>query len=535
MKAVTVVGSGPSGVHYALTLLMKGRRVRMIDVGFDKPAAVRATDTLPQLKASLADPVQYFLGADYDHITYPGAAGEYYGIPPGREYVFRQPAGFDVRSRGFSPLFSFARGGLAEAWTGGVYPFNEAELSQFPFGHRDIAPYYSEVARRIGVNGERDDLERFMPAHDHLQAPLELDTHSNRLIERYRRVKARLNSELRCYLGRSRLATLTQARDGRDPCRYLGRCLWGCPVNALYTPSLTLAECLRHPDFEYVPGVHVTHFTVDARRRVRRVQGRLTGGGAFDEGCDALVLAAGALSTSHIFLESVYRATGEVLRLPGLMDNQQVLVPFLNFDMLGVPYEPASYQYHMLGMGLECEEPHRYVHGQITTLKTTMAHPILKSLPFDMRASTAAFRHVRSALGLINVNFHDERRPECALTLEPRGSPELSGLRIEYSPWPGEQAHIADALKRVRSALVKLHCYAPPPMIHVRPKGASVHYSGTLPMTAQGGSCSATADGRSRDYENLFFADGATFPFLPAKNITFSLMANAVRAADLAF
>jgi hypothetical protein len=42
-----------------------------------------------------------------------------------------------------------------------------------------------------------------------------------------------------------------------------------------------------------------------------------------------------------------------------------------------------------------------------------MAHPILKSLPFDMRASTAAFRHVRSALGLVNVNFHDERRHEC--------------------------------------------------------------------------------------------------------------------------
>ena len=35
----------------------------------------------------------------------------------------------------------------------------------------------------------------------------------------------------------------------------------------------------------------------------------------------------------------------------------------------------------------------------------------------------------------------------------------------------------------------------------------------------------------------LIVADalGATFPFLPAKNITFSLMANAVRAADLAF
>jgi choline dehydrogenase-like flavoprotein len=40
---------------------------------------------------------------------------------------------------------------------------------------------------------------------------------------------------------------------------------------------------------------------------------------------------------------------------------------------------------------------------------------------------------------------------------------------------------------------------------------------------------------RSRDVENLLVVDGSTFPFLPAKNITFSLMANAVRVAEEAF
>ena len=45
----------------------------------------------------------------------------------------------------------------------------------------------------------------------------------------------------------------------------------------------------------------------------------------------------------------------------------------------------------------------------------------------------------------------------------------------------------------------------------------------------------ATSEGRSTDVEGLYFADGVTFPFLPAKNITFSLMANAVRIADRAF
>jgi choline dehydrogenase-like flavoprotein len=37
--------------------------------------------------------------------------------------------------------------------------------------------------------------------------------------------------------------------------------------------------------------------------------------------------------------------------------------------------------------------------------------------------------------------------------------------------------------------------------------------------------------GRSRDFENLWIADGSTFPSLPAKNLTFTLMANASRIA----
>ena len=40
---------------------------------------------------------------------------------------------------------------------------------------------------------------------------------------------------------------------------------------------------------------------------------------------------------------------------------------------------------------------------------------------------------------------------------------------------------------------------------------------------------------QSHEFSNLFIVDGATFPFLPAKNITFSLMANAVRVASRAF
>ncbi len=535
MKPVIVVGSGASGAHFALSLLERGHEVIMLDVGRAQRPPPLPDEDFARLKGDLADPVGYLLGEHFEGVTFPGSKGEYYGVPPSKAFVFEEAGGFTSRSTSFAPLFSFARGGLAEAWTAGVYPFNPAELQEFPFDHQDLLSAYDVVAQRIGVSGELDDLTRFMPAHDHMLEPLTLDRHSERLVQRYQAVRARLNRELGCYLGRTRVAALTRSLDGRKPCTYLGRCLWGCPSGAFYTPALTIADCIRYSTFRYMDGAYVSHFCVGRGRRIESVVVRTMNGSSSHEiPTETLVLAAGTLSSARIFLESLRRATGEVLRLPGLMDNRQVLLPFVNLDMIGVPYEPASYQYHLLGLGLEQSRPEEYVHCQVTTLKTGMAHPILQSLPFDSRTAIAVFRQLRSALGVVNVNFHDTRRDTSFVTLEQRSADEGS-LIVEYTSDPAEPTHVAQAIRRLRKALRQLHCIVPPGMMHVRPKGASVHYAGTLPMATSGRTLTTTPDGRSTDFENLFFVDGSTFPFLPAKNITFSLMANAVRIARTAF
>ena len=85
------------------------------------------------------------------------------------------------------------------------------------------------------------------------------------------------------------------------------------------------------------------------------------------------------------------------------------------------------------------------------------------------------------------------------------------------------------------AGLRRLGCAVVPGTEHVRPMGASVHYSGTLPMSDREEPLTTSRDGRSHDFENLYLVDGTTFPFLPAKNLTFTLMANAARIADHAF
>lgn len=536
---ILVVGSGPSGVHFALTALRKGHRVTMIDVGRSPAATALPEASFAGLKIGLDDPVGYFAGPDYGGFNLPAPGEtEYYGLPPSKDYVFDAPAPFSFVQSGFAPLVSFAAGGLAEAWTAGSYPLNDHELAVFPFGYDDIAPHYGEVARRIGIAGEADDLAAYFPDHGNLSAPTELDVSSARLLASYRRGHGRLIAKHGIRMGRSRQAVLTEPRAGREACRYCGRCLWGCPNGAFYTPSLTLRDCRAEESFTYVPGVFASHFDLAPDGAIAALKGRDLSSG-FEESwsADAYVLAAGTLGSSNIVLRSVYAACSEIVRLGGLMDNRQVLAPFFNLAMLGRPYDPDSYQYHQLAIGIETGAPDGYVHGQITTLKTATAHPIFRNLPLDLKAAIGVFRTLRSGLGVANLNFCDRRREDNYLTLSSyaRGDDGWPALSIRYRPPPGEEATIARVRARARRFFRDLGAPIIPGMTHVRPMGASVHYSGTLPMSATPAPWAVSPECRSYDIGNLFVVDGAVMPFLPAKNLTFTLMANAVRVAETAF
>ena len=535
MKHVVVVGSGASGVHFAQSALDNGWRVTMVDVGRTAPAPVLPEASFTELKRDHDDPAGYFLGRSFEGALFPGAKGEYYGFPPHKGFIFAPLDRVSVRSSGFDPLLSFARGGLAEAWTGGSFPFNAGEMRDFPFEYGEFAPYYGLIAARIGISGADDDLARFLPVHEHLAPGLELDEHSRVLLEAYERARNKLNNRLRCYVGRSRAAVRADDREGRKGCNNLGRCLWSCPREALYTPSITLRELLRRPEFRYVPDHVATRVEAGGDGRVRRLHAEHVSSGAkLELDAERVVLAAGTLASCKLVLDSLRAEGGAAPVLTGLMDNRQVLVPFVNLAMLRKRVELDSYQYHQLALGLERADPRHYVHGLITTLKTALIHPIVQSVPLDLRSALWVFRNAHAALGLVNVNFHDDRRAECALSLEDDGDGG-SRLVVRYEPPREEPDRMQSALSDVKRALRALGCVAPPGMTHVRPMGASVHYAGALPMTRDAAPLTTTPQCESRDLAGLFLVDGSTFPFLPAKNLTFSLMANAARVADAAF
>lgn len=532
---IIVVGSGATAVHFAQTALELGRKVTMLDVGFPKPPPTLPKASLNELKTDLEDPVRYFLGDQYEALILPDDNAEYYGFPPSKNYVFKELAGYDIQSAGFSPLLSFATGGLAQAWTGGCYPFSDGELEAFPFGWAELEPAYSEVAHRIGVSGSvSDDLAPFFPAHDGLLTPIKLDKHSDRLLDHYGRKRQRFNDRHGFFMGHARLASLSRSFNGRSACSFSGRCLWGCPNQSIYTPSITLEHCKRQPGFEYISGMRVDHFRFDDSNRITHVVSQpVRGGEPLVREVGTLVLSAGTLPSGRILLESLLRA-GVKQELRGLMDNRQALMPFVNLRQVGEAFEDRSYQYHQIAIGVPGARPFDYVHGLVTSLTTAMVHPVVQTLPVGSRTALALFRNIHAALGLVNINFADERREDNRLGLELDAEGHSKKLLVSYQPDPRELARVKPMIRRFRRFLAALGCIAPPNMTRMRPMGASVHYAGTLPMTDSGGDLTTDRHGRCRPFENLLVADGSTFPSLPAKNLTFTLMANATRIAHAA-
>lgn len=530
---VVVVGSGASAVHFAQTVWERGADVLMVDVGREHGARPRPDDSFEELKQQLDDPVAHFLGERFEAVAYPGgAASDVFAPAPRRASA--APARDDGSDEGFEPIASHAQGGLAEAWSAGAYPYRREDVVDFPFDWEALAECYDLVAGRIGVAGEEDDLAGRFPLHRNLLPPPPLDEHARLLLEHYSARRTDLNRR-GVQLGRARSAVLSQDALERRGCGLLGRCWEGCPTDSVWTPSVTLRALRGRPRFEYRRGLRAKWFRVDVARQVQSlVVERTDGSGDEEIPVERLALAAGTLETSRIVLESHRRATGERVRLVGLLDTRQVLVPFMTWRMVRRPRDPRVYRHPQVALALDGFEPREDVHAPLATLGTAPLHALVRSLPIDVRRGLSLVRDVRAALGVAIVSFADRRRKSCWVELA-AGSESEEGngapLVAHYEAPTGEDALIGRTVARVRRALWTLGAFVPPGAVSVLPRGASAQYAGTLPMTRDARPFTTTPMGESRDYGGLQVVDGSTFPFLPARGPAFTLMANATRVA----
>jgi hypothetical protein len=301
---------------------------------------------------------------------------------------------------------------------------------------------------------------------------------------------------------------------------------WADLDRSVYRPQWTLEELERSPCFRYLGGRFVESFREDGAR-VRLRARRATGGGEEEFEAGALVLAAGTIGTAWIVLRSLARYEEPV----PILCNPYAYAPTLNLATLGRPVRDRRHSLAQLTCMLRVPgAEHHTLQAQVFSYRSLLTFKLMKEAPLPHRESLRVLRLLIPHFAILGIHHPDRPTPDkrCALQRGVAGAPDR--LRIDYVPGEEELRAQRSAERALLRIFRRLGCVA---LRTIRPgHGANIHYAGTFPMTPSGGELTCDLDGRLRATRAVYLADGSVFPWLPAKGLTFTLMAHANRVGS---
>jgi choline dehydrogenase-like flavoprotein len=166
----------------------------------------------------------------------------------------------------------------------------------WPISYADVAPWYDEVDRLIGLFGSQEGLENhpdgiFLPPPRPRCWELLVKQAADRL-------------QITCIP--SRLSILTRPHNGRPACHYCGQCSRGCAINANFSSTnVLIVPALATGRLTLLTGAMAREITLDRTGRADGVQ-YLDKATATEQRVEArvIVLAASACESARILLNS---------------------------------------------------------------------------------------------------------------------------------------------------------------------------------------------------------------------------------------
>ena len=419
----------------------------------------------------------------------------------------------------------------------------------WPISYDDVAPYYDQVDRLIGVFGSREGL-RNHPDGEFQPAPR---PRCRELL--VKQAADRLN--ITCIP--SRLSILTKPIHGRMECHYCGQCGRGCSVNAAFSsPEVLLFPAMKTGKLAILTNAMAREVTTDE-------QGIATGVSYVDKrsGEDrhvrakVIVLAASSCETARILLNSKSSrhphglanssgvvgkyltdtvGTGVAGFIPKLMDQpphncdgvggMHVYMPWwldnakLDFPR-GYHIEPWG------GRGVPSAGfmggIHRYPNGggYGKALKADYRHYYGTTVGFDGRGEMIP-----------------NEKSYCELDPEKKDRWGIPVLRFHWE-WTDHEILQAKHMQETFRALIAEmggEVFSPMPPKErgygIANGGSIIHEAGGVRMGSDPGSSALNATCQAHDCKNLFVADGGPFVGQADKNPTWTILALAMRAGE---
>jgi choline dehydrogenase-like flavoprotein len=438
-------------------------------------------------------------------------------------------------------------------------PSPGADVQDWPFEYADLAPYYDEIERLIGVQGDIHQLAPMTKKHSpyarQFAMPPGPQAYAGRLISDGAR-------RLGLHPFPATMAINSVPYRGRPACNNCGFCSYGCPIHARIGALAPLREAVRTGRVE-VRADTIAYRVNYAGPRATGVTFYDPAGQSHREQADAVVLAGSSIETIRLALLS---------RLPdrhGLIGRRAMFHWFT--EAIGVFLDERLHPYRNRGpidrvddfadpdfpgaraaaaaVGLP------YIRGGVLELGGSqdpigegMSYTTVLSLTSPEKPFGREFKQLmrssilRDRLAAIEMIAEDLPQPSNAVDLDPkvRDAFGLPVARVTYSPHQHEitaqrfympllisvlkaaGAHVAAAVPRVST---------PDFPVAAGDAVSGFHLMGGMRMGTDARSNVCDPHGRVHGLDNLFVSDGSVFVTSGSHNPTLTIMAVALRNA----
>ena len=524
---VVVVGSGLSAVGSIRALISKGIKPLVLDIGATLPneslnfKKILSTKNPPDWNES---ELSVYVGID-DTSTK--------GLVPrkttfGSDYFYSGSRSLPISETAcerLSPPNSEALGGFSAGWGAAFLPPASSDLADWPISHSKILEHMRLCTDGISKSEPFDALDNYFGRlSEPGSPPLPLSDGQTALLERIRKSISN-NSTSPEVAGQSRLLTTFNKSDSSKNCRFCGYCSSGCSFDSIYKAEFDIREFIDRGLIEYRSNVQV----LSVRDSIDGVS--LTGrnaltGESLSVSCEKLFLAAGAVGTAKILLQSkeIFDHQISICRTGGFIE------PFVSIASHDIEWPNVNTQTPIYLDFVEDSVSKNWVHAQISLPNEI----VLAKLGLDHTTVDSArgkiARKISSHLVFALVNTHSDFGPVYNLKLEKNNLND--DAQVVSSQYLSQHAKDMQRLlnRRLKRILRRQGMLGIDLLQQDSVAAAGYHFGASFPMKAVPKDLTDTdVLGRPFGWENVHVVDTSVLPNIPGTTVGLLTMANAHR------
>ncbi len=520
---VIVIGTGPSGVNAAQTLVEAGLKVLTIDGGKKskhQQDIFKDTNFL-DFRKNNKEQKEHLLGKNFESInlekTKIGAQ-----LTPQRKHLIKDVNKFfkNKSTNTFQNFETLATGGLGVAWGLGCCEFSSKELEACGLNSSEMKESYQEITNRIGICRADENIKNYTLNNSTTnQDQLELDNIHKSIDKKFNSNKKNLNDK-GFYAGKPSLAVLTKDKKERKAERYDELGFYSDYHKSAYRPQITLDLLSEKNNFTHLAGFLCQSFTNKKKSKEDKKENQLEvnlinleNKQIYKIKTKKLVLAASPFGNARIVLKSFPK----IKSLP-ILSNPYSYLTALVPKFIGkfnkdkrtshVQYS-AFYDPEKKNFGASMAS--FYSYRSLMLFRTT------QEVPLAIKDSISIMKSLLHGTIILGIHHPDNGEGKRELSLDKDNT-----LNIQFN-YSNKIKNLSKTRNRkFKKFLLSLGII---PLKTISPgAGSSIHYAGSLMnLTKENGTLDLN--------NNVYIADGSAFKYLPAKGLTLSLMANANRVA----